>query len=469
MKLATIVLAAGQGTRMKSSLPKVLHPVCGRPMLFFPLHVAFEMESLQTLVVLGHESAQVKAALPALTEGRPVDVVIQKEQSGTGHAVMQALPLVHQDIDHLLILCGDTPLLQRSTLHPFDSGTHERKLAFLSAVVPQPTGYGRVVRDRQTGLPSRIVEEQDCTEAERSIQEINAGVYLVQHTFLKQTLPLLNRNNAKGEIYLTDLVHHAYAAGSVVALQTGFDQVRGVNTRIDLAKATKQMRKRINQSHMEQGVTFSDPKRTYVDLGVRIGQDTCIDPGVMLQGHTTIGQGCLIGAGSLLNNVTVGDHCIIKPYTVAAESVFESGVQVGPFSHIRPETYLSTQVRIGNFVELKKTTIGKYSKASHLSYLGDAEIGEHVNIGCGTITCNYDGFTKHKTVIQDGAFIGSDTQLVAPVTVGQDATVAAGTTVVHDVPAGSLALSRTQQTHVLGYHQKKQAKRAKEKSIQSDR
>lgn len=454
MNHATLILAAGKGTRMKSDLPKVLHSICGKPMIFFPMQLAHAVQSHQTIVVLGHEADRVEAALRSVAPG-PFQVALQYEQRGTGHAVAQALPLLDRAVEKALILYGDAPLLRADALHALFAASTGKKLAFLSATLQNPTGYGRVVRDPSTKDPMCIVEERDCTETQRTLQEVNAGVYVVERTFLQHAIAQLAPNNNQGELYLTDLVAQAFAQRSVACVSVPSEEIQGVNDRVDLAHAARVINQRVLHMHMRAGVTVINPENVYCDVGVSIGPDTVIEPGVWLRGQTQIGSHCIVATGSILTDVSVGDRVVIKPYTVIAQSVLSDDVQIGPFSHVRPETHLETGVRVGNFVELKKTRMGNSSKANHLSYLGDADIGQHVNIGCGTITCNYDGVHKHKTTILDGAFIGSDSQLVAPVTIGENATVGAGTTVVQDVPAGSLALSRVPQTHKSGYSKRK--------------
>ncbi len=461
MRVATIILAAGQGSRMKSKTPKVLHRLGGRPMVAYGLELAAKINPHEIYLVLGHQAAQVEASLASYRETVPFYPVLQTEQRGTGHAVLTALPSVPESVDYVLILYGDTPLLQRETIELLLQKAFGNNLAFLSTRLLHPKGYGRILRNPQTQEVERIVEERDCTKAQTAISEVNAGIYAVKASFLRKSLSLLTPDNAQKELYLTDIVELAAKEHRVEAIEVSSEEVQGINDRVDLARAEQTLRYRINEGHMRQGVTLLDPATTYIEPGVRIGTDVWIGSNVQITGGSTIGDDCIIESGCVIHDAKIAADCHIKPYTVIYESQIETGTKIGPFAHLRPDNYLGPYVRIGNFVELKKTFIGKGSKANHLTYLGDAEVGEQVNIGCGTITCNYDGYQKHRTIIEDGAFIGSDTQLVAPVRVGKEAVVAAGTTVTQDVPEGALALSRTPQTHRLGYREKKRAERMK--------
>lgn len=471
MTLTSVILAAGLGTRMKSDTAKVLHRICGRALVEFPVELARAAGSTSTTLVLGHQAQQVEALLRARPGdspgGPPIQVAIQAEQRGTGHAVMQALPLLPQQ-GRVLILYGDTPLLTLQSIQALLTAAAGRSLALalLSTRPPSPAGYGRLVREGGGGRLLRIVEDRDCSPAEREIGEINAGIYVIEAGFLREALSRLRSDNAQGELYLTDVVAQAAAQGEVAVVEAPFEDVQGVNDRADLARAEAVMRHRINEAHLRAGVTLRDPQSTYIDVGVTIGRDTELGPGVVLRGTTSIGARCRIEAGCVLTDVQVADDCLLRPYTVAQESVIGPGGQLGPFSHLRPATVLAEGAHIGNFVELKNTRVGPGSKANHLSYLGDAEIGSKVNVGCGTITCNYDGYAKHRTVIEDGAFIGSDTQLVAPVRVGRGAVVGAGTTVTQDVPPGALATSRAPQQHREGYAEKKRARVAAQRAEQ---
>ena len=453
--LDAIVLAAGLGTRMRSQRIKVLHELCGRPMLEYTLRLLEPLGVRRTVLVLGHQADAVAGTLRSRNITPPdLQIALQAEPRGTADAVRTALPYLHEDTDpdaQVLILYGDTPLLTFERLRDLVACSAGRALSLLSTHLADPAGYGRVVRD-ENGEPLRIVEDKDCTPDERRVGEINGGMYVVNSAFLRRGLSKVQANNAQRELYLTDLLAQAVAEGSkVAALAVPESEVLGVNDRVDLAHAEQLMRRRINEGHLRRGVTLRDPATTYIDDGVQIGADSELGPGVVLRGKTRIGARCHIEAGCVLTDAQVADDSHLKPYSVVSESALAEKVQLGPFSHLRPGSVLEAGAHVGNFVELKKTRLGAGSKANHLSYLGDAEIGAAVNVGCGTITCNYDGFAKHQTVIEDGVFVGSDTQLVAPVRVGRGAIIASGTTVTRDVPANSLTLSRAPQVDKADY------------------
>jgi bifunctional UDP-N-acetylglucosamine pyrophosphorylase/glucosamine-1-phosphate N-acetyltransferase len=452
--LATVILAAGLGTRMKSSRAKVLHRVAGRPLIEYPVELARRLGSARTVCVLGHQADAVRAAIEARFGVGAVEVALQHEQKGTGHAVQQAAPLLDSHDGLLLILCGDVPLLTEAALVRLVEAAQGGALAMVTFEPPSPTGYGRIVRDA-SGRAVRIVEEKDASATERAIRECNAGIYCGPSRFILGALSTLTPNNAQGEFYLTDVVARATEGPGVVTVTAGTDEVMGINDRIELARADRLMRLRLVEALQRAGVTVRDPERLYVEPGVVVGRDVELGPGVELRGRVIIGDGTRIDAGCVLTDTTLGANVHMKPYCVATESQVGDGAQLGPFAHLRPGSVLEEEVHLGNFVETKKTRLGRGSKANHLAYLGDATIGAKVNVGCGTITCNYDGYKKYETVIGDGAFIGSDTQLVAPVTVGAGAVVGAGTTVVEDVPPGALALSRPAQLHVEGWADKK--------------
>ncbi len=461
MKLATVILAAGLGTRMKSQTAKVLHRVAGRPMIEFPVGLARDLRSERVACVLGHQADAVRAAVEARFGEGSVAVAIQAEQRGTGHAVAQAEKALRGFDGPVLILYGDVPLLTEATLRKLLDAGRRRTLALVTTLLDEPTGYGRIVRGAGNRL-ERIVEEKDATDAERSICEINAGIYCVQSKFLFSALKKLRTDNAQGELYLTDVAARAAQSkegGEVGTVEVEAEEVMGVNDRVDLARADAAMRRRVTLTLMRAGVTIRAPETCCIDAGVTVGADSELGPLVQLRGNTRVGAGARIDAGCVITDATIGDGAHLKPYTVVAESEVGAEAELGPFAHLRPGSQLGRKVKIGNFVETKKARLGEGAKASHLTYLGDAEIGAHANIGCGTITCNYDGYVKSRTVIGEGAFIGSDTQLVAPVTVGAGAVVGAGTTVVEDVPPGALALSRSKQIAVPGYADKKRAER----------
>ncbi len=460
MALATVILAAGRGTRMKSATTKVLHCVAGRPMVEYPVDLAERLRSQKIVCVLGHQSEAVRAAVEARFGVDRVTVAQQREQRGTGHAVAQARGALRGFSGHVLILYGDVPLLTEASVRRLVQAARRRTLALMTARVDNPHGYGRIVRDER-GRPVRVVEERDATDRERALCEINAGIYCVDAAFLFAALRRLRPTNAQGELYLTDIVARAAATSEVATVEASPEELLGVNDRVELARADERMRRRINEEWMRSGVTFDRPESTLVEPGVILGADTVIGPLCELRGSTRIGVGVRIEVGCVLQDAVVAEGAHLKPYTVLHESEVGARATLGPFAHLRPGSVIGAEAKIGNFVETKKARLGRGAKASHLSYLGDAEIGADVNIGCGTITCNYDGHNKFKTVIGEGAFIGSDTQLVAPVTIGAKAIVGAGTTVVDDVPAGALALSRAPQIAVLGYAERKRRERIK--------
>jgi len=453
--LASIILAAGKGTRMKSGLIKVLHPAAGVPMIAWPVAAARGAGSDQIVLVIGHQANAVQDVF----RGAPdILCAMQEEQLGTGHAVACALDALPGFRGTVLILCGDTPLLRLETLKHMLTYHRDNRadVTVLTALMDDPYGYGRVVRDG-SGRVIRIVEQKDADPEEQEIREINSGIYCMDSDFLFNNIKDIGNDNAQGEYYLTDLLAIAVRKGlTCLALPTAdTDEIMGVNDRVQLAEAGRILRRRINRDHMLNGVTLIDPDQTYIDQGVTIGADTTIHPGCLIGGGTIIGCGCEIETGVSITGCRIGDDCHIKAASVLENSELGEDVAVGPMAHLRPGTTLGDKVKIGNFVETKKIVMGEGSKASHLTYLGDAEIGRNVNIGCGTITCNYDGVNKHRTVIGDDVFIGSDVQLVAPVTVGRNSLVAAGTTVTTDVPPDSLAISRVPQVNKDGWRLKK--------------
>ncbi len=450
-----LILAAGKGTRMKSAVVKVLHSVAGRPMLGWPLSTVREAGATAIVIVAGHQAEQVREQYGAEFDVR---IALQEEQLGTGHAVACAMPALQEQNGALLIVCGDTPLLTGATLQRLAASHTESGAAItvLTARMENPQGYGRIVRSGD-GQVLRIVEQKDASPSEQGIDEINSGIYCMDLTFLRANISRLGSGNAQNEYYLTDLVELAVAGqkGCNALMVSDALEIMGVNDRVQLAEASAALRARINHQLMLQGVTLIDPARTCIDADVVVGSDTVIWPGCVLQGQTVIGQGALLESNVQVSSCRIGDRAHLKNGSVLDGSVIGCDVAVGPMAHLRPGTVLGDQVKIGNFVETKKAVLGDGSKASHLTYLGDAEIGRDVNIGCGTITCNYDGVKKHRTVIGDGVFVGSDVQLVAPVTVGNGALIAAGTTVTKDVPPDSLAIARTPQVNKEGWCLKK--------------
>lgn len=441
-QIASVILAAGKGTRMKSKLPKVLHCVCGEPMLGHVIHAANQADVARNIVVVGHGAEEVKEII-----GQGVEYVNQLEQLGTGHAVMQAEPLLSNFDGSILILCGDTPLIEAETLKRI-VGDHVKKgnaVTVLTADMEDPTGYGRVIRD-DTGQVEAIVEHKDADSDQLAISEINTGIYCFQAAKLFASLKEISPANAQGEYYLTDVLAILKKKGDKVGAVKVKDalETMGINNRVQLADAEKVMRRRILNRLMLDGVTIIDPENTYIQRSVTVGPDSVIFPGTILEGNCSLGEECQIGPYSRLKDVQVGNGVTIQNSTVL-ESTIGNGAQIGPFAYIRPGTILKDGVKVGDFVEIKKSIIGNGSKVPHLSYIGDCEVGEKVNIGAGTITCNYDGVKKSKTVIEDGAFIGSNSNLVAPVKVGKQSLIGAGSTVTKDIPSGALCVERGKQ------------------------
>lgn len=442
--VAGLVLAAGKGTRMKSRLCKVLHPVAGRPMINYVLDAVRDCSPARIAVVVGHQSEDVIKAVDDST----VEFAIQEPQLGTGHAVMAAGELLHDFQGDILILCGDIPLIQRKTLQEFIAyHKHEGgKLTVMTTYTQNPKGYGRIIRDENEFIAA-IVEDKDATDEQKAIKEINSGIYLADATLLFSLLTRIGSDNAQAEYYLTDIVMEAAKESEPVrgfVLQDAQEAI-GINTRSELARVSAVIWRGLREQLMESGVTLLDPASVYVDSTVRIGQDTVIHPCVTLSGATVIGRDCVIESGAYIMNSKLGDGVrVLQGSRLDAAEVMD-GTSVGPMAHLRPEAKIGRNARIGNFVEVKKSTIGDGTKASHLTYLGDSSIGENVNIGCGTITCNYDGKRKHRTVIRDRCFVGSDVQFVAPVEIGQGSVIGAGSTITRDVPPKSLAVSRTRQ------------------------
>lgn len=460
-KVAVIVLAAGVGRRMKSSLPKVLHQVAGRPILFYPLEVVEGLGVERVIVVVGHKRDKLMEVLQrASTPG--MVFVEQEPQLGTGHAVMCAEESLKGWGGDILILSGDVPFIKGETLSRLIEAHRigDTTISFLTTILDNPSGYGRVVRGPE-GAVLRVVEERDATSTELAIKEINTGIYCVKAPFLFSTLKEIRVDNAQGEYYLPDLIGMARGQGLEVSaiMYPHPQEVMGINNRVELAEANRLMRERVNQGLMLSGVTLLNPDTVYIHYGIRMGRDTTIYPNVFLEGKTTIGEGCTIEEGCRIVDSTIGDGSTIKGHSVIEGSVIAKGVSIGPFARIRPETVIEDEAKIGNFVEVKRSRIGKRTKANHLSYLGDAIIGDGVNIGAGTITCNYDGIKKHQTIIEDGVFIGSDTQLVAPVRIGKDAYIGSGSIITKDVPPGALALTRVEQKNIEGWVERRGIKK----------
>jgi bifunctional UDP-N-acetylglucosamine pyrophosphorylase/glucosamine-1-phosphate N-acetyltransferase len=455
-----VILAAGRGTRMKSALPKALHRVAGEPMVEHVLRSAATLAPASTTLVVGHGAEAIQAQL---VNRRGLQFALQVPQNGTAHALQQVAPLLEAQSGTLVLLSGDVPLLRAETVSLL-LATHQAGGAaatVLTAVVEQPYGYGRIIRT--AGKIVGIVEERDASPAQRQECEINSGIYAFDLPPLFDALRSVAARNAQGEYYLTDLVA-AYSRRRLVieTLIVGDPrEVRGVNTRGELSEVSTIMRQNKNAELMAAGVTIVDPATTYIDDDVEVGRDTIIHPGVLIQGQSKVGSVCEIHASVRITNSKIGDRVTINNFCLILDSQVADGASVGPFAHLRSATQIGQKAKIGNFVELKKTTFGAGSKASHLSYLGDATIGNNVNVGAGTITCNYDGQKKHQTVIEDDAFIGSDSQLIAPVRVGKGAYVGAGSSITEDVPAGALGVGRGRQANIEGWADRKKAARAK--------
>lgn len=454
-----VILAAGKGTRMISGLPKVLHQVAGLPLIEHVLRTADAIAPRTTTLVIGHQAAAVRRAL----DHRPgLRFALQEPQLGTGHALLQAEQYLAGETGTAVLLSGDVPLLRPDTLVALIQWHRARSAAatVLTAEVDRPDGYGRIVR--QGGRIASIVEHKDASPEERRIREINSGIYAFDVGPLFGALREVGSSNAQGEYYLPDLVRIYQSRGLAVETLTvqNSQEILGINSRRELADVASIMNSQRNEALMESGVTFLDPATAYVGPDVTIGPDTIIHPGVHLEGRTRIGSSCEIHSCVRIVDSVLDDGVVVNNFCLIIESTIARGARVGPFAHIRPQSTVGEEAHVGNFVELKKTSLGRGSKANHLAYLGDATIGERVNVGAGTITCNYDGTTKHPTIIEDGAFIGSDSQLVAPVRVGKGAYVAAGSSITEDVPAGSLAIARGKQVNKEGWVERKNKKRS---------
>ncbi len=450
--LAAVILAAGKGTRMKSERAKVLHEIAGQPLLSYPVQAAKSLGCDKICVVVGYQGEEIQQAFSA----QKISFVWQREQLGTGHALLCAAESLAGFRGDLLLLCGDVPLLGVSSLETL-LALHRREgaaVTVLTARLDDAGSYGRIIR--QGELVNRIVEAKDADAAELAVREVNTGTYLFDAEFVFSVLPALSCNNAQGEYYLTDVVEAAVKAGRKVCASCldDADEALGINDRTQLAEATNLMRRRINHQLMLAGVTLLDPRTTYVDAEVEIGSDSLLHPGVIIRGKTCIGRHCVIESGVQIDQSQIADHVQVKNGSVVEESIIGPGCKIGPMAHLRTGTELLGDNKIGNFVETKKARLDQYSQASHLTYIGDAEVGKNVNFGCGTITCNYDGVNKHKTVIEDDVFIGSDTQFIAPVKIGRNSLIGAGSTITNDVPPDALALSRTLQKTIDGWRLK---------------
>lgn len=446
-----IVLAAGQGTRMKSKLYKVLHRVCGKAMVNHVVTQAEKLNPEKIITIVGFGADAVKNEL-----GNRSEYVLQEQQLGTGHAVLQTKALLAGKKGTTVVLSGDAPLLTADTIEAIfnDHQENQRAATILTAIYPDPFGYGRVIRNEK-GAVEKVIEQKDATPEEAIIQEVNTGTYCFDNELLFSALEHLTTDNAQGEYYLTDIVEILKNQGELVGAYAmeNYEESMGVNDRVALATATQLMQKRINEAHMKNGVTFYDPEHTYVDVEVKIGADTVIEGNVSLRGTTEIGEDCHITSGSDLTNAKIADRVMIKSSNIEDSSV-GTGSDIGPFAHLRPKSIISENVHIGNFVEVKKSEIAAGTKVGHLTYVGDATLGKNINIGCGTIFVNYDGKNKHHTTVEDNVFIGCNANLIAPVKIEEGAFIAAGSTITKDIPKDAMGIARSRQENKLEYAKK---------------
>ncbi|GIM30196.1 bifunctional protein GlmU [Clostridium polyendosporum] len=455
MNKCALILAAGQGKRIKSNLPKVLHKVCGKEMVNHVIDTMRVAGLDEVNVIVGKGADLVREG----TKDRNVSYSLQEEQLGTGHAVKCAKEFLSGKKGVIAIFTGDAPLITADTVKDVIE-THIKEnngATLLTSIIDNPTGYGRIIRkDNQV---EKIVEHKDCNEQELKVNEINAGMYCFDIELLLSSLEKLSNNNAQGEYYLTDVIGILKSEGKKIgAMVTEFEETIGVNSRVELAIAENILKERINKKHMENGITIIDPSNTYIGADVEIGQDTIIYPGNILEGNTKIGENCVLYPNSRIANSTIGNEVEIQS-SVILDSQVGDETTVGPFAYIRPESNIGKKVRIGDFVEIKKSTIGDDTKVSHLTYIGDAKVGSGCNFGCGTVVVNYDGKNKHKTIVGNNAFIGCNTNLVSPVEVKDNSYIAAGSTITKDVPEGNLAIARAKQTNIEGWVEKKSSKK----------
>jgi len=450
MQLSVIILAAGQGTRMKSALPKVMHKLAGVPMLEHVYNRSMELGTDDIHIVFGHGGEHLHDYCSDFN----VEWVLQDKQLGTAHAVQQASP--HIDDDHIvLILYGDVPLIKAGTLRTLIDNATAGTISLLTVDLQDPAGYGRIVREDNEVIA--IVEHKEATDQQKKITEVNTGILAIQAGMLNDYLNRIDNNNVQGEYYLTDIIELAVKDGKKIMTSQPENtyEVEGVNDRSQLSRLERIRQQELAEAIMTDGVTVADPSRIDIRGELKVGNDSYIDANCIFEGTVTVGQNVTIGAGCVITDTTIADGCVIKPYSVIEKAIIDKHVEVGPFARLRPGTQLKQNSKVGNFVEVKNTQLGEGSKASHLTYLGDTEVGRKVNIGAGTITCNYDGANKYKTIIKDGAFIGSDTQLVAPVTVGKNSTIGAGSSITRDTAGGELTLSRSAQKTIKGWEKPK--------------
>lgn len=448
----SVILAAGMGTRMKSKMPKVLHKVCGKPLSKWVIDASEAAGADKVCAVVGHKAETVKEVL-----GDVCKFALQAEQKGTGHAVMQAIDVIKNSKGEVVILNGDTPLITAETINKAIEyhKNNDNQATVITAILDDATGYGRIVRDND-GSVLKIVEQKDASEEEKKINEVNSGMYVFDAQSLVYALDKITPNNAQGEYYLTDTLEILLSAGKKIGgyAISDNDEIRGINDRVQLNEAEKIMQKRINEYHMRNGVTMRNPESVYIEDGVEIGNDTEICQNVTIKSGTKIGSDCVIGSGSMLDRAVIHDGVDVLS-SVILESEVDEGTHVGPFAYIRPNCHVGKEVKVGDFVELKNSNIDDGTKISHLTYIGDSDVGKRVNFGCGTVTCNYDGKKKYRTTIGDDCFVGCNTNFVSPINVGDGVYIAAGSTITEDIPENSLSIARARQVNKEGWKDKR--------------
>lgn len=448
----SVILAAGMGTRMKSKMPKVLHKVCGKPLSKWVIDASKAAGADKVCAVVGHKAETVKEVL-----GDVCEFALQAEQKGTGHAVMQAIDVIKNSKGEVVILNGDTPLITAETINKAIEyhKNNDNQATVITAILDDATGYGRIVRDND-GSVLKIVEQKDASEEEKKINEVNSGMYVFDAQSLVYALDKITPNNAQGEYYLTDTLEILLSAGKKIGgyAISDNDEIRGINDRVQLNEAEKIMQKRINEYHMRNGVTMRNPESIYIEDGVEIGNDTEICQNVTIKSGTKIGSDCVIGSGSMLDRAVIHDGVDVLS-SVILESEVDEGTHVGPFAYIRPNCHVGKEVKVGDFVELKNSNIDDGTKISHLTYIGDSDVGKRVNFGCGTVTCNYDGKKKYRTTIGDDCFVGCNTNFVSPINVGDGVYIAAGSTITEDIPENSLSIARARQVNKEGWKDKR--------------